>query len=58
MWITDRKPPMDQTVLIRTRGKTFAANRYTFEFCLVFTGEYENLIIDINLIESWKSIED
>jgi hypothetical protein len=49
---------MDQTVLIRTRGKTFAANRYTFEFCLVFTGEYENLIIDINLIESWKSIED
>ena len=58
MWITDRKPPMDQTVLIRYDGKIYAACRHTPEFCWAFTGEYENLIMDINLIESWKSIED
>jgi hypothetical protein len=56
MWVKDRKPPMGETVLIRHDGKIYAACRHTPKFCWCFTGEYENLLFNVNHIEEWKLI--
>ena len=56
MWVNDRKPPMGETVLAKTKTGIYAICRHTPEFCWAFTGEYENLLFNVNLIEEWKLI--
>lgn len=47
---------MGETVLAKTKTGIYAICRHTPEYCVVFTGEYENLIIGVNHIEEWKLI--
>lgn len=56
MWVKDRKPPMNQIVIAITDVGMNVICRHTPEHCIAFTGEHENLIMDINLVASWMPL--